>query len=114
MKKIEREILYRMHCLLTVIPLPAMRGGTQSASVTGFVSFGQDMEEMRPKLDDAWALFNFCEYEECKILLSAIEAWIEMRKEQNWELQSSLFRKEIAHFKSEIEQQKAQRMEDEG
>jgi len=101
--KTEREILYRMHCLFTAIPLPIAGGGTQSASMTGFVAFGQDMAEMRPKLDEVWGYFNFKEYEEAKVLLSAIEAWIEMRKGQNWELQASLFRKEIEHFKKELE-----------
>jgi hypothetical protein len=101
--KTEREILYRMHCLLTAIPLPIAGGGTQSASMAGFVSFGQDMAEMRPKIDAAWGLFNFKEYDECKVLLSAIEAWVAMRSEQQWELQASLFRKEIEHFKKEIE-----------
>lgn len=106
MKKIEREILHRMHCLLTAAPLPITGGGTQSASTMGFVSFGQDMAEMRPHLDNAWACFNYGDYEEAKILLSAIESWIEMRRGQNWALPSSLFRKEIVHFKREIEQQK--------
>ena len=109
MNKTEREILRRMHCLLTAVPLPITGGGTQSASMMGFVSFGQDMAEMRPHLDNVWGLFNFKEYEEAKALLSAIEAWIEMRKGQNWQLQSSLFRKEISDFKRELEQERSTR-----
>ena len=68
MNKTEREILYRMHCLLTAVPLPITGGGTQSASMTGFVSFGQDMAEVRPHLDNVWGLFNFKEYDKVKKL----------------------------------------------
>ena len=103
MNKKQSRILYRMHCLLTAVPLPLTGGGTQSASMTGFVSFGQDMAEMRPHLDQAWGYFNFGDFRETEVLLSAIEAWIDMRKEQNWQLQS-IFRKEIADFRREIEE----------
>jgi hypothetical protein len=97
--KKQRDILHRMHCLLTAVPLPLAGGSTQSASTKGYVSFGQDMIEMRPHLDEVWGYFNFQEYEKADILLSAIEAWIEMRKEQSWEFQVSLFKKGIEWFK---------------
>jgi hypothetical protein len=112
MKKIEREILHRIRCLNDAIPLPVMGGSTKSAAMTGFASFAQDMAEMRPHIEQVWSHLYFQEYEECNVLLSAIEAWIEMRKGQNWELPSSLFPKGIEHFRSEIEQQRAQESEE--
>lgn len=111
MKKTEREILHRIRCLNDAIPLPIMGGSTKSAAMTGYVSFAQDMAEMRPHIEQVWSHLHFQEYEEAKVLLSAIEAWIEMRKGQNWELSPSLFKKGIAHFKREIEQRKAQESE---
>jgi hypothetical protein len=109
MNKTERGILRRMHCLLTAVPLPAgLRpgGSSQSASIEGCIGYSHDMVQMQPALDDAWEHFNYKEYEECQRKLAAIEAWVEMRRsEQYWQIVKN--NKTIADFEREIEQKEA-------
>ena len=104
MNKIERQILYRMHCLLTAVPLPAgIRPdySTQSVSIEGCIGYSHDMAQMQPALDDTWALFNYKEYEECQQKLDAIEAWVQMRKDQRWQVVFN--NKSIRQFERDIE-----------
>lgn len=81
----EEKIIIRLTSVLSDIPLPITGGGTQSAGVDGFVSFGFDFAEVKKPLLQAFWHLRIREYEEAEHITSNIEKFIELRNEQQWE-----------------------------
>lgn len=86
MKKSEREILFRLH---DVMDVPGCRGGgTQSASLSGHLSYSNDMNFLMPKVRRLLVLIAnpaAQAYEgEIEEDLVVLEEWHARRKIEDW------------------------------
>lgn len=91
MSKREREQLLKLYELMGKIPFPHMGGGTQSATVIGYVGYAKDMREVYGYfqqtilaiiLGKEWDGFT---HANADTLLCALERWIDTRATQQWE-----------------------------
>lgn len=102
MNNTERDILLRIHTIITKIPAAADGGGSQSATMAGFVGFSEDMRTVLPYVQKAImglvTISNLKRYPEIRgefeegfdyhdpaLVLAAIERWIARRIEQKWQ-----------------------------
>jgi hypothetical protein len=93
---VKRQDRLRLQCLsnlVSAIPFPQPGGGSQSASVAGFVSYADDMRQaMSVHRDVLRALIlaglpNHHEgedYRDPDVLLDSFEAWIKAREAARW------------------------------
>ena len=76
-----------MHTLknyLNEIPLPNS-GGSQSASIKGYISYSKDMREFLPNYTKALNNFLSGEIEEANVYLEECKKWIKQRNIENWQ-----------------------------
>ncbi len=86
MKKREARIVQRVQLVLSSIPLPQDGGGTQSQSLSGFVSYAADMRHVTPIITAILRQSYMGEDEpgEVERELSELEAWVVRRKARDW------------------------------
>lgn len=84
MKQKERKIIKAVYDILNDIPLPK----TTHTSTKGFLSFGEDLKYMKPKiLELLLTLFmpeNEIDQEDIDETIKEMYEYIEKRKEENW------------------------------
>lgn len=90
MKQKDFQRLMRLSRILNAIPLPQAGGGTQSATMSGFVSFSRDWRALGRTFgqaliaiarDDDWQGFTDADAD---TLLIAMEQWVEARSKEQW------------------------------
>lgn len=94
----DRKRLQRLYSLLTSVPAPAGIGpGSQSAAVSGFISYGRDMALVQERTSslllnmywpspDSTPEENEAEIEAC---LDSLEAFVRRRKAEGWALKGA-------------------------
>ncbi len=92
MNKKERDWLSRLYSLAEAVPFPA--SGTKSTTISGMSSYAEDMRQFQPAYrkalfavicDGIEGLYEGDDYENPEQSLSVLEAWVQARKQANWD-----------------------------
>lgn len=85
MNKTENALLIRLYSIFTDIPLPINGANfSKSADISGFVSYGKDMAELKPGLQRALYHIRIGDYTEADTDLELMERYIKLRSAQGW------------------------------
>jgi hypothetical protein len=90
----DRKRIERVYQLAVAIPFPQFGSGMATASIGGAMTYASDMNEFMPALQSLClallsegreGLSEGDDYQPPDQLLTALEAWIELRRKADWE-----------------------------
>lgn len=84
MNKRECAILLRLYSILHDVPGANLGASTQSASISGAVTFAKDMEAIKGPVELVLYYIRIGEYGDAENMLGAMEAWRELRARSDW------------------------------
>lgn len=84
MNRTEDTLMIRLYSVFNDIPLPVNGASLKTDDVSGFLSFGKDMAELKPVIENAMYHIRVGEFDAARRELILAERYVQIRRQQDW------------------------------